>query len=199
MLILTALDAIFQQSTIIPALVFNDIGPVLSFTGTIGGSCISYIGPGLVFLGVNGEEFIFSVGGYLDRWRRRDTASIRTSASAIVAAGDLPVHGNASLRIVQQVDNRTYEGIASIRKPCWYYLGLFPLWMWIANKGAINMQRKIDGADYTYTGDSTIDELPHPSTADFLISILFVVFGVVAMVAGVVSNVFVQMNNSDNV
>ncbi|EED86198.1 amino acid/polyamine transporter, partial [Thalassiosira pseudonana CCMP1335] len=44
--------------TLIPALIFSDIGPVLSLTGAVGGSCISYIGPGLVYLGVNGEAFL---------------------------------------------------------------------------------------------------------------------------------------------
>ena len=183
-----------QQSTIIPALLFNDIGPVLSFTGAIGASCISYIGPGLVFLGVNGEEFMNSIGEYLNRWRR-ERGCLTTEA---YSEGDLPVDGNASLR--QKVDiNCTYENITSGRKPCWYYLGLFPLWVWIANRGASNIQLKIDAAISSVACDDNIDELPRPSPADFCVCIFFVLFGVVAMVAGVVSNVYVQMNNLDDV
>ena len=172
---------------------FNDIGPVLSFTGAIGGSCISYIGPGLVFLGVNGAEFINSIGGYLDRWQWVN-GNNTIGASTNVAEGELPVDGIASLRNEKKIDNRTYESIIASRKPCWYYLGLFPIWMWIANKGATNMQLKIDAANSTDTGDHHIDELPHPSAADFCICIFFVQFGIIAMAAGVVSNVYVQMN-----
>ena len=198
MLSITVPDAIVEQSTIIPALVFNDIGPVLSFTGAIGGSCISYIGPGLVFLGVNGGEFINSTGAYLDRWQLGNRNNT-TCASTTVAEGDLPVEGNASLRMDAKFDNRTYESIITSRKPCWYYLGLFPIWMWIANKGATNMQLKIDAANSTNTRDDNVDELPHPSAADFCICIFFVLFGITAMVAGVVSNVYVQMNNLEDV
>ena len=184
-----------QQSTIIPALMFNDIGPVLSFTGAIGASCISYIGPGLVFLGVNGEEFMNSIGEYLNRWRR-ERGYLTTGACS---EGELPVDGNASLR--QKVGiNCTYENITSGRKPCWYHLGLFPLWVWIANRGATNMQWKIVAASSSVASDDNIDELlPRPSAADFCVCIFFVLFGVVAMVAGVVSNVYVQMNNLDDV
>ena len=56
-------------STLLPALIFSDIGPVLSLTGAIGGGCIAYIGPGLVYLGVNGEDFLNSVLGRVERWR----------------------------------------------------------------------------------------------------------------------------------
>jgi len=36
---------------LIPALIFDDLGPVLSITGSLGGSFLAYIGPGLAFLG----------------------------------------------------------------------------------------------------------------------------------------------------
>jgi len=65
--------------TLLPSLVFSDIGPVLSLTGAVGGSCISYIGPGLVYLGVNGEAFLDKVGSWLDGWRRaRDMPLVTT-------------------------------------------------------------------------------------------------------------------------
>jgi solute carrier family 38 (sodium-coupled neutral amino acid transporter), member 11 len=44
-------------AAIIPAAFFVDLGPVLALTGAIGGSCLSYIGPGAVFLGVHGARF----------------------------------------------------------------------------------------------------------------------------------------------
>jgi solute carrier family 38 (sodium-coupled neutral amino acid transporter), member 11 len=36
--------------TLIPALIVNDLGPVLSITGALGGSCLCYIAPGVVYL-----------------------------------------------------------------------------------------------------------------------------------------------------
>eukprot|EP00579_Thalassiosira_antarctica_P029102 CAMPEP_0202026498 /NCGR_PEP_ID=MMETSP0905-20130828/59036_1 /ASSEMBLY_ACC=CAM_ASM_000554 /TAXON_ID=420261 /ORGANISM="Thalassiosira antarctica, Strain CCMP982" /LENGTH=407 /DNA_ID=CAMNT_0048589729 /DNA_START=22 /DNA_END=1242 /DNA_ORIENTATION=+ len=132
--------------TLLPALVVNDIGPVLSLTGAVGGSCISYIGPGLVYLGVNGEEFLNKVGGWLDRWRRARGYTASSNNTAGVSEGDLPVEGNASLAIPQDVDKFSYESITSGRKPLWYYLGLFPIWTSVANSGATHMQKKIDAA-----------------------------------------------------
>ena len=43
---------------LVPALIFDDIGPVLSLTGSLGASAIAYIAPGLVYLGVNGADFL---------------------------------------------------------------------------------------------------------------------------------------------
>jgi len=42
---------------LVPALLFQDLGGVLAFTGSIGGSCLSYIGPGCTYLAVHGDEF----------------------------------------------------------------------------------------------------------------------------------------------
>lgn len=186
--------------TLLPALVVNDIGPVLSLTGAVGGSCISYIGPGLVFLGVNGEDFLNKVGGWLDHWRRARGYTTSSANNAAVSEGDLPVEGNASLEISQNTDKFSYESITSGSKPCWYYLGLFPIWTSIANSGATHMQKKIETANVV-TGGGAVDEskevLPPPSKWDFCVCMFFILFGVVSAVAGVLSNVYVQMNDLD--
>jgi len=44
-------------------MIFPDLGSVLALTGCIGGSCLSFIGPGLVFLGVHGQKFLDLVDG----------------------------------------------------------------------------------------------------------------------------------------
>lgn len=44
--------------SLIPALLFQDLGSVLAATGAVGGSCLSYIGPGVTYLGVHGAEFV---------------------------------------------------------------------------------------------------------------------------------------------
>ena len=183
-------------STLLPALIFSDIGPVLSMTGAVGGSCISYIGPGLVYLGVNGEDFLNKIGAFLK------AAGYSSSNSATVSEGDLPVEGNANLEMAQDVDSSSYESIKSSKKPLWYYLGLFPIWTAIANRGTIHMTNKIAKANVEARiggAEERKEILPQPSSYDFFVCIFFVLFGTVSLVAGVLSNIYVQMNDLDEV
>ncbi|KAL3826949.1 hypothetical protein ACHAXA_000013 [Cyclostephanos tholiformis] len=182
--------------TLTPALIFDDIGPVLSLTGAIGGSCISYIGPGFVYLGVNGEEFLQMVGCWLDRWRRaRGYTTSNTDA-------DLPTEGNASLKITHGDGLVSYEIITKGRKPLLYYLGLFPLWTFVAHRGATHMQVKTSAANAVSGGGAAVDVstmLPSATKFDFAVCFFFIVFGLVSMIAGVISNVYVQVYNLDEV
>lgn len=192
-------------STLLPALIFSDIGPVLSITGAIGGGCISYIGPGLVYLGVNGEDFLNSVLGRLERWRGTKDVN-NNSGGGGVTEEDLPVDGDASLEVdANSTSFNAYDSIVSGSKPVWYYLGLFPIWCAIANKGATHLKKKTDAA-YAVTGVSAesavVDRallLPPPTKKDYAISLFFVCFGVVSAIAGVMSNLYVQWNNLDEV
>jgi hypothetical protein len=111
--------------TLIPALIFSDIGPVLSLTGAVGGSCISYIGPGLVYLGVNGEAFLVRLGDWVEHWRRAKGYSTSNGAGTTTNDQDLPVEGNASQGEVEADCRKSYETIISGPEPLWYYLGIF--------------------------------------------------------------------------
>lgn len=53
-----ALTVALYLSAVLPAALFENMGNVLAFTGAIGGSCLSYIGPGLVYIGVHGGRFM---------------------------------------------------------------------------------------------------------------------------------------------
>lgn len=189
--------------TLVPAIIFSDIGPVLSLTGAVGGSCISYIGPGLVFLGVNGEEFLNKVGDWIEKWRRAKGYS-KFIHSDITESSELPVEGNARLQLPKEPNNvNGYESITSGPKPCWYYFGLFPIWCSVAKSGATHMKRKIDAFNVPpdsvhATVDESTDVLPAPSNWDFFVAFFFVLFGVLSAVAGVVSNVYVQWHNLDD-
>ncbi|OEU09779.1 Aa_trans-domain-containing protein, partial [Fragilariopsis cylindrus CCMP1102] len=44
--------------TLMPALIVDDLGPVLSITGAIGGCSLAYIGPGLAYLGIYGDDLL---------------------------------------------------------------------------------------------------------------------------------------------
>jgi len=187
--------------TLLPSLVVSDIGPVLSLTGAVGGSCISYIGPGLVYLGVNGEAFLDKVGSWLDGWRRARGYATGNNNGAYTSEEDLPVEGNASLEIPQDVGKFSYENVTSGSKPLWYYLGLFPIWTSIANHGNNHMKKKIAAATAAAGGAAVADEskevLPPPTKWDFGVCLFFIVFGMISAVAGVLSNVYVQMFDVD--
>ena len=193
---------IVYLTTLIPALIFTDIGPVLSLTGAVGGSCISYIGPGLCFLGLNGEEFLAKVNDWVADWRRKKGYS-KSQAGGVTDASDLPVEGNASLELPDNTSNvNAYDSITSGPKPFWYYLGIFPFWCSVANIGAKNTQKKINASALVTqetADDETSDELPTPTNWDFFVVFFFVLFGSVSAVAGVFSNIYVQMNNLDEV
>ena len=53
--------------TLAPALVWNNLGSILSFTGTIGAGSICYIAPGLIYLGVYGESFVARCNSFLSK------------------------------------------------------------------------------------------------------------------------------------
>lgn len=51
---------VLYLSVLIPALHFDDVGVVLAWTGTVAATSLSFIGPGMLFLGVHGQEFLDS-------------------------------------------------------------------------------------------------------------------------------------------
>jgi len=85
-------------STLIPALIFDDLGPVLSITGSLGGSCISYILPGLVYLGVNGEHFVDLCHEMLQDGAISGRAQVKKSSN-LEGNIELPVAGDATQRV----------------------------------------------------------------------------------------------------
>jgi len=70
------------------ALLLDDIGPVLSITGSVGGGSIAYLAPGLIYLGVNGDAFLSFASNLLPlRSRPRTTAGVTEE--------NLPIAGDA--------------------------------------------------------------------------------------------------------
>ena len=168
--------------TLIPALIVDDLGPVLSITGSLGGGCIAYMAPGLVYLGVNGDAFLSFAHGLLGNGSGNDTPP--------VTSDDLPLAGNASVIITDTpTSTRSFVGV---RKPLWWYLCGFPIWTSIASRGKRNMSIKIDDASTYETTAYDIDMIPN--RREFGIAIFFICFGVVSVIAGVGSNIYVQLN-----
>lgn len=53
-----ALTLFLYIIAIVPALLCDDLGSVLAITGAVGGSCLSYLGPGAAYLGIHGGDFL---------------------------------------------------------------------------------------------------------------------------------------------
>jgi sodium-coupled neutral amino acid transporter 11 len=177
--------------SLIPALLVDDVGPVLSIVGSLGASSVAYVAPGLVYLGVHGDEFIEMITSLL---RNRQSKS-STSGTTV---GELPLEGDAKAEMQSGLVSSSYKEMS---KPWWWYPLLMPLWCSIASAGSISMREKIaesvedmDAPLQSEKAMETEDE-PLANPRDFCVAIFFVVFGVTAIFAGLASNVVVQLNN----
>lgn len=181
-------------ATLIPALIFRDLGPVLSLTGSIGASCIAYIGPGLVYLGVNGDDFLAYVNNML-QGKSYNPGSSNKAASDGNGQIELPVVGDASA----SMETAPEPSLSSQSKPWWYYLFGFPIWCAIASTGAVGTRQFLapfESAIGTPLTDSENEgEVIGPCRRDYYISMFFVIFGVLALVVGVISNIYVELND----
>lgn len=166
------LTVLLYIAAMIPAMLFQNLGSVLSVTGAIGGSCLSYIGPGVVYLGVHGAEFVKLVHEFWNintteatttMTRRRITAvsndderqPLQSSNPLSVEEGQgttTTTTQSAPVTAVEhQPDGSTLNRIG--KTILWYVLGM-PLWYRVAQVGA-----KSFGAYQT----DLISKSPHPS------------------------------------
>jgi hypothetical protein len=143
--------------------------------------------PGLCYLAVNGGEFLAHANNLLTKNKHQQGSG--------VTQADLPVDGNAN----QVMSNATVVvDIESGQKPFWWYLAGFPIWCKIATVGRQNMTRRInqEGEMSSSTPQDNVSEENAlvPNGREFCIAIFFVIFGLVAVIAGVGSNIYVQIN-----
>lgn len=196
--------------TLIPALFVDDIGPVLSITGSVGGGSISYLAPGLVYIGVNGDAFLSFASSLLQSRPVTTTNGYSDGGemSTTTATLDLPIEGTRVISTIVTEESA---------KPIWWYLAGFPIWCAVATIGRTNMRRKIaeeDGgrdrvggedAYGSYQAHSTppitrndsnsietegSELLIVPSRGDYFMAVFFIIFGTVAIVAGLTSNIW---------
>jgi sodium-coupled neutral amino acid transporter 11 len=174
-------------ATLIPALIVDDLGPVLSLTGSLGASCIAYIGPGLVYFGVNGEDFLIFAAKMLE-----DQGYKTNRKSSENGQIELPVAGVSGAKIEMNPEPCYPQG----SKPWWWYLGGFPIWCSIASYGALGTrtflsEMEVDrGMSLQSASEDEQEEVIEPCRRDYYISMFFIIFGVIAMVVGVASNAY---------
>jgi sodium-coupled neutral amino acid transporter 11 len=198
---------VIYVATLLPALVVNDLGPVLSITGSLGGSCLCYIGTGLVYLGVNGDAFLSYLAALLVDSKTRNKVPFLVAAATVL---ELPIEGDATanMQTVVTPDLSSLYG----PKPWWWYPTLMPVWVKIAANGAAGMQERLAAYEQEHEsispyylsegisseGVSPVVEVETigPCQRDYYISMFFICFGVLAAVAGVGSNVYFQFNEN---
>lgn len=128
---------------VIPAVLTNDLGPVLAITGTVGGSCLSYLGPGVIYLGVHGERFLSLAR---QAFGRRNEASEEHSVTQSNENGadettPLVVGGDAT-NIITSENQDAVEVVGVWNHILWYLIGM-PLWCAIARSGKVQLQEHI--------------------------------------------------------
>ena len=117
-------------SAIVPAILYEDVGTVLAITGAVGGSCLSYLGPGAVFLGIHGKEFLDMV-----RW------NVSTTVQGCMWKYPAAVNKvDARFRPENSPDQNMGVVAQCVCLLAWYFL-LMPLWCSVASAGASNYEK----------------------------------------------------------
>ena len=112
----------------IPATVFTDMGKVLALAGVIGGSCLAYIGPGMLYIAVHGGRFLELVDDFFVSSPSPESNSVDS---------EVPVSERTSLVPSSAVYNSESEGRkfdGRWKAVLWYCTGM-PLWTLIARSG----------------------------------------------------------------
>lgn len=200
-----AITLVIFIGTLIPALVVDDLGPVLSITGALGASCISYIATGMVYLGVHGEDFLDYCQSILEN---RNFKVNQYPKPPEVTEVELPVVGDVSAKMsrtdgnVEDAPSEEMPMVVLGAKPWWWYLLGFPLWVAVASSGARGTRTfiqqlasvhdvQLDMLDLNPDHDNVIG----PCRRDYYVSMFMICFGVMAAVVGVASNIYVQVHH----
>mmetsp|Transcript_2421 Transcript_2421/g.4566 ORF Transcript_2421/g.4566 Transcript_2421/m.4566 type:complete len:635 (-) Transcript_2421:689-2593(-) len=122
-----AMTMVIYLSSLIPALMVDNVGSVLAITGTIAGSCLSYIGPGLIYLAVYGEEFLQKVDEF---WGYTAEGEDPDSAEDVESSRLLPEQNSsiAEVSTPPSFTQRTFKVVV-------WYVTLMDLWCAIATMG----------------------------------------------------------------
>lgn len=120
--------------SVVPAALFDDLGSVFSVTGSLGGSALSYIGPGLTYLAVHGSEFLELASKHWNYAQLR-----KEPYRAISSRQSLhPIDIESS----EDLDQPSNKNVVRRFLDCvlWYIL-IMPLWVKVATIGRDNMQK----------------------------------------------------------
>ena len=118
--------------SVIPAAMFENLGSVLAITGAIGGSCLSYIGPGAVYLGIHGGRFLELSRAFFGR----------PVLPAAPSSEDItPLYAEAPQ--VSIPPEPTDSWLVQFFKTILWYVCLMPIWCWIATIGRTSLTKHV--------------------------------------------------------
>ncbi len=128
-----ALTVFLYLISLIPAMIFDDLGNVFSVTGSLGGSVLSYIGPGLTFIAVHGADFLELSAR---RWDIPQFKKIATPATPrrILHPTDIESGEESQERVPKNILCKIFDDIL------WYVL-LMPIWMRVATTGRDSLKK----------------------------------------------------------
>ncbi|KAL7532832.1 hypothetical protein ACHAXR_005742 [Thalassiosira sp. AJA248-18] len=126
-----AITLIVYLSSLIPALMVDNVGSVLAVTGTIGASCLAYIGPGLIYMAVYGKEFLEKVD---EVWGSSDQEKQPSSGQDVESSRLLPSTKSAKTASSSDPD-QSQSILQNLTKSIAWYLLLLPIWCFVADMG----------------------------------------------------------------
>lgn len=128
-----AITLLVYFSVLIPALLVDNVGSVLAITGTIGASSLAYIGPGLIYMAVYGDEFLQKVD---DIWGSSDSVNNenqpRDVESSRLLESAKPAETDSEQKQSTSMLQKFFRGIT-------WYVFLMPIWCLIADMGKKNL------------------------------------------------------------
>lgn len=143
------LTVLLYAVAVLPAAMFEDMGSVLAITGAVGGSCLSYVGPGLVYMGIHGGRFLELIqrswlGSMLDLGTNTGVNSLAVETTPLVASS------SEAVKMTEKLKDEPSNGDS---KNDWYwlrlarfmawYLGGFPIWCAIAKSGKRSLTKHV--------------------------------------------------------
>jgi hypothetical protein len=108
---------ILDVIALVAGLLLHDLSDACALVGALGGSLICFIIPGMVYLGVNGEDLI--------SWTNT-------------------MIGDEREAVTNRFETKTETLLSDSPKPLWFYLLGFPLWCRIAKVGSKGVERKMN-------------------------------------------------------
>lgn len=136
------LTSALYMCALIPALNCNDLGTILALTGAVAGSSLSYLGPGIAYLGVHGLTFLDQVE---QKWKVNHNfqkllwkyPNGRTNEMGNGSADYNHVIGNISN---DDNDSTEHGKVASFFQMIVWYALFMPIWCTIASWGGKNFK-----------------------------------------------------------
>ena len=125
------LTVLLYLAAAIPAAFVKDVGLVLATSGAVGASCLAYIGPGAVYMGIHGARFLELSKYYFGRPMEGSTVTTELLYSSSSLPEPDPDSPEEDSWLVQ-----TFKTVC-------YYLLLMPIWCSIAQSGKSNLTSHI--------------------------------------------------------